>query len=253
MSKIIAIANQKGGVGKTTTAINTATAVAELGKKVLIIDIDPQGNACSGLGIDKNNIGKGIYEVLLMNEPIDNVIRETIYNNLYIVPVNLQLAAATIQLVNEENREYKLKNAIKNINAYFDYIFIDCPPSLGLLTINALTACDSVMIPLQCEYFALEGIAQLLQTINRVKKRLNPSLFIEGVLLTMFDSRTNLSNQVMEDAAGHFREKVYKTIIPRNVKLAEAPSFGKPITKYETSSIGAKSYKNLSKEIINNG
>ncbi len=253
MSKIIAIANQKGGVGKTTTAINTATALAEYGKKVLIIDIDPQGNACSGIGINKNTNNKSVYEVLLMNEPIENTIKSTNFDNLSIVPVNIHLAAASIQLVNVEDREYKLKNAIKNIKNDFDYIFIDCPPSLGLLTINALVASDSVMIPLQCEYFALEGIAQLLQTINRVKKKLNPSLSIEGVLLTMFDSRTNLSNQVMEDAAGHFREKVYKTIIPRNVKLAEAPSFGKPITKYESGSLGAKSYRKLSMEIINNG
>ncbi len=252
MSKIIAVANQKGGVGKTTTTINTATALAEYGKKILMIDIDPQGNACSGLGINKNTDNKSIYEVLLMNEPIENTIINTNYENLFIVPVNIHLAAASIQLVNMENREYKLKDAIINIKNDYDYIFVDCPPSLGLLTLNALVASDSVMIPLQCEYFALEGIAQLLQTINRVKKKLNPSLSIEGVLLTMFDSRTNLSNQVMEDAAGHFRDKVYKTIIPRNVKLAEAPSFGKPITKYESGSIGAKSYRKLSMEIINN-
>lgn len=253
MSRVIAIANQKGGVGKTTTTVNTATAIAECNKKVLIIDIDPQGNACSGIGLNKNTNQKGIYEVLLMDEPVENVIQETNYKNLYIVPVNIHLAAATIQLVNIENREFRFKNAIKNIRDSFAYIFVDCPPSLGLLTLNALVAADSVMIPLQCEYFALEGIAQLLQTINRVKKKLNPSLQIEGVLLTMFDSRTNLSTQVMEDAAGHFKNKVYKTIIPRNVKLAEAPSFGKPITQYEINSIGAKSYKKLSMEIMNNG
>lgn len=253
MSKIIAVANQKGGVGKTTTTINTSCVIADCDKKVLIIDIDPQGNACSGLGINKNTNDKGIYEVLLDDEPIKNVIRKTNYENLYIIPVNMRLAAANIQLVNMENREFRLKNAIEPVKDLFDYIFIDCPPSLGLLTINALTASGSIMIPLQCEYFALEGIAQLLQTINKVKKKLNPELSIEGVLLTMFDSRTNLSNQVMEDAAGHFRDKVYKTIIPRNVKLAEAPSFGKPITKYESGSIGAKSYKKLGMEIMNNG
>jgi len=252
MPKIIAIANQKGGVGKTTTTINIAAAISEYDKKVLIIDIDPQGNACSGLGISKNN-EKSIYDVLLMDEAIEPLITKTNYNNLFIVPVNIHLSAATIQLVNVENREFRLKKALENIKNNFDYIFVDCPPSLGLLTLNALVAADSVLIPLQCEYFALEGIAQLLQTINRVKKKLNPDLNIEGVLLTMFDSRTNLSNQVMEDAAGHFRDKVYKTIIPRNVKLAEAPSFGKPITQYDSTSIGAKSYKNLSLEIINNG
>lgn len=253
MSRIIAIANQKGGVGKTTTTVNTASAISEFDKKVLIIDIDPQGNACSGLGIDKKAYEKGLYEVLLMNEPIESLIQKTQYKNLFIVPVNVKLAAAQIQLVNEKDREFKLKNAISSIRNKYDYIFIDCPPSLGLLTLNAIVAADSVMIPLQCEYFALEGIAQLLQTINSVKKKLNPSLTIEGVLLTMYDSRTNLSNQVMEDAAGHFKDKVYKTIIPRNIKLAEAPSFGKPITHYESASIGAKSYKKLSMEIIDNG
>ncbi len=253
MSKIIAVANQKGGVGKTTTTINTATALSEYGKKVLIVDIDPQGNACSGLGINKNTINTSIYEVLINNERIVNTIRNTDYENLFIVPVNIHLAAASVQLVNMNKREYRLKRSIAEIRNDYDYIFIDCPPSLGLLTLNALVAADSVMIPLQCEYFALEGIAQLLQTINKVKKKLNPSLGIEGVVLTMFDSRTNLSNQVMEDATGHFKDKVYKTIIPRNVKLAEAPSFGKPITKYESGSIGAKSYRKLSMEIMNNG
>ncbi len=203
--------------------------------------------------INKNTRKKGIYEVLLMSEPIENLIKITAYVNLYIIPVNIQLAAASIQLVNVEEREFRLKKAVKNIEHDFNYIIIDCPPSLGLLTLNALVAANSVLIPLQCEYFALEGIAQLLQTINRVKKKLNPDLAIEGVLLTMFDNRTNLSNQVMKDAAGHFKDKVYKTIIPRNIKLAEAPSFGKPITKYEPNSIGAKSYKNLAMEIIKNG
>ena len=252
MSKIITIANQKGGVGKTTTAVNVSACLAENNKKTLLIDIDPQGNACSGLGIDVNDNQKGVYEILLDNEPIEDVIINTDINNLDIIPVSINLTGAQIELVNEENRELRLKNAIDKIKDNYDYIIIDSPPNLGLLTLNGLVSADSVLIPLQCEYYALEGLAKLLKTIQMVQESLNPSLQIEGVLLTMFDSRTILSNQVMEEATAYFKNKVYKTIIPRNIKLGEAPSHGIPISSYDKHSIGSKSYINLAKELISN-
>ncbi len=249
-AKIITVANQKGGVGKTTTAVNLAASIGEEGKKVLLVDIDPQGNACSGLGIDKENTDKSIYEVIIFKEDINPVIKETQFKNLSVVPVNVNLAGAQIELVETDDRETRLKNALKPIVDNYDFIIIDCPPSLGILTINGLVAGDTVLIPLQCEYYALEGLAQLLRTISMIQKSLNKDLQIEGVLLTMYDTRTNLSNQVVEEATAYFKEKVYKTIIPRNVKLGEAPSYGKPITDYDSSSVGAKSYKKLAKELL---
>ena len=250
MSKIITIANQKGGVGKTTTAINLSAYLAQQGKKILVIDIDAQGNTCSGFGIDKQNEDLSVYEVLLEGLNITEVIRPTNFNNLFIVPVNIHLAGAQVELIEEEDREVRLKNALEPIRNQYDYIFIDCPPSLDIMTVNGLVAADSVLIPLQCEFFALEGLAQLLKTINLLQKGLNPDLKIEGVLLTMFDNRTNLANQVVDEAIDYFKEKVYKTIIPRNVKLAEAPSHGTPISNYDPNCVGAKSYQKLAMEIL---
>lgn len=251
MSKIITIANQKGGVGKTTTAVNLSACLAEMGKKVLLIDIDPQGNACSGLGLDVDEERLSIYELLIGDAKIDDVILNTKLANLDLIPVNIHLIGAQIELVNEDEREIKLKNVLKDIKENYEFIIIDSPPNLGLLTLNGLVASDSVLIPLQCEYYALEGLAKLLQTIQMVQKSLNQNLEIEGVLLTMFDSRTILSNQVMEEATSYFKNKVYKTIIPRNIKLGEAPSHGLPISMYDKNSIGSKSYQNLAQEIIN--
>ncbi|OHD10307.1 MAG: sporulation initiation inhibitor Soj, partial [Spirochaetes bacterium GWB1_36_13] len=240
MGKVIAIANQKGGVGKTTTAVNLSAALALEGKKVLIVDLDAQGNTCSGLGVNKENEDKSIYEVLIENLPIEKTIQE-IQKNLYLVPVNMNLAGGQVEILDLEDRETRLKKALEKIKNNYDFMIIDCPPSLDIMTLNALVAADSVMIPLQCEFYALEGLAQLLKTISLVQKRLNPALAIEGVLLTMYDSRTNLSTMVMEEATSYFKEKVYKTIIPRNIKLSEAPSYGQPICTYEPNSIGAKS------------
>ncbi|MDH4127609.1 MAG: AAA family ATPase [Spirochaetota bacterium] len=250
MGKVITIANQKGGVGKTTTAINLSAYLAMQGKKVLVIDFDAQGNSCSGLGIDKQNEENSIYEVLMEDLPIQSIIRNTTFQNLYIVPVNIHLAGAQVELIELEERETKLKRAIEPIKDNYDYIFIDCPPSLDIMTVNGLVAADSVLIPLQCEFFALEGLAQLLKTINLLQKGLNPNLKIEGVLLTMFDNRTNLSNQVVDEAIDYFKDKVYKTVIPRNVKLAEAPSHGEPISTYDPNCIGAKSYQKLALELL---
>lgn len=249
MGKIIGIANQKGGVAKTTTAVNLAACLAILGKRILLVDIDPQGNASSGLGVDKESIDYCIYDVLINGLPVESVISNGEIEGLDIIPATIQLAGAEIELVTAISREVKLKKAIVGLKEKYDYIFIDCPPSLGLLTINALTAADSIIIPIQCEYYALEGLGQLMNTIELIRKHLNPSLKIEGVLLTMFDARTNLSIQVVEEVKTYFGDKVYRTIIPRNVRLSEAPSHGKPIIVYDPKSKGAEVYQELAKEV----
>lgn len=249
MGKIISIANQKGGVGKTTTAVNLSTILAKKGKKVLIIDTDSQGNATSGLGIDKD-IDLSIYDVIINDENIDKTIIKTQIKNLDICPSSINLAGAEVELVSMEAREKKMKEKIDCLKDKYNYIIIDCPPSLGLLTLNAFTASDSVLIPVQCEYYALEGLGQLINTINLVRKHLNKDLAIEGALLTMFDIRTNLSNQVVKEVKKYFENKVYKTVIPRNVKLSESPSYGMPISVYDPKSKGAKSYEKFVKEFI---
>lgn len=249
MGKIIAIANQKGGVGKTTTSVNLSALLAKKGKKVVLIDADPQGNATSGLGVEKD-VEKSLYDVLINEEPVAGTLQDTIEKNLKICPSNMNLAGAEVELVSQMSREHRLKEQLEDIKDKFDYIFIDCPPSLGLITLNSFTAADSVLIPVQCEYYALEGLGQLLNTINLVKKHLNKSLEIEGALLTMYDIRTNLSNQVVKEVKKYFDDKVYKTVIPRNVRLSEAPSFGMPITMYDPKSKGARSYEKLAKEFL---
>ena len=249
MGKVISIANQKGGVGKTTTSVNISTILAKKGKKVLMIDTDPQGNATSGLGIDKN-VNFSIYDVIINDVEIDNTIQQTMVKKLEVCPSNINLAGAEVELVSMEDREYKLKEKIDSQKDKYDYIIIDCPPSLGLITLNAFTASDSVLIPVQCEYYALEGLGQLLNTIQLVQEHLNENLQIEGALLTMFDARTNLSNQVVREVNKYFENKVYKTVIPRNVKLSEAPSYGMPISIYDPRSKGAKSYDKFVKEFL---
>lgn len=251
MGKIISIANQKGGVGKTTTTVNLATILAKKGKKVLLIDADPQGNATSGLGLDKD-LEPSTYDILVNDTSLENAMQKTIVKNLKICPANMDLAGAEVELVSMMSREQRLKEKVDEIKESFDYILIDCPPSLGLITLNAFTASNSVLIPVQCEYFALEGLGQLLNTINLVKKHLNKEIKIEGALLTMYDIRTNLSNQVVKEVKKYFENKVYKTVIPRNVRLSEAPSYGMPITEYDPRSKGAKSYIKFAKEFLKN-
>ena len=253
MGRIIAIANQKGGVGKTTTAINLSACLAEKGQRVLVIDIDPQGNTTSGLGIAKDNVDNTIYEVMLQEIDISDAICKDIFENLDIIPSNVNLAGAEIDLIDIENREYILKNAINTVRNNYDYVILDCPPSLSMLTVNAMTAADTVLVPIQCEYYALEGLTQLIHTINLVKKKLNPLLELEGVVFTMYDARTNLSLQVVENVKSYLNQNIYKTIIPRNVRLAEAPSHGLPINLYDPRSSGAESYDLLAEEVIENG
>ena len=251
MGKVIAFANQKGGVGKTTTCVNVAAYIAAMGKKVLLIDLDPQGNATSGVGIEKTNTTKTIYNVIDGDAIIDEVIVSTSVSGLEFIPATIDLAGAEIDLVQMPNRENVIKNRLVRIKDRYDYIFIDCPPSLGLLTVNALTSCNSIVIPIQCEFYALEGLTQLMNTIKLVKKHLNPSLDIEGVVLTMKDSRSNLISQVSEEIKAFFGKKVFETSIPRNIRLAEAPSHGTPIGVYDASSKGAKAYLDLAEEILN--
>lgn len=250
MAKIIAVANQKGGVGKTTTAVNLSSSIAYLGKKVLLIDVDPQGNATSGLGFDKRSVKTSMYDVLINDADIKNAIMDTKIETLKMCPANIKLAGAEIELVSMISRESRMKASILSIKDQYDYIFIDCPPSLGLLTLNSLTAADTVLVPIQCEYYALEGLSQLMETVRLVQRHLNTNLDVEGVVLTMFDARTNLSIQVVEEVKKHFKDKVYRTVIPRNVKLSEAPSFGLPIILYDETSKGADAYLSLGREVI---
>ena len=262
MGKIIAIVNQKGGVGKTTTSINLSASLGVLNKKVLLVDLDPQGNATTGVGVDKGDISSSIYEVLTMKSDINGSIIKTKSKNLYLLPAYLNLAGVDMELIELErkaketgvkfNRVTRLKDELSKVKDEYDFILIDCPPSLGLITLNAFTASDSVLIPVQCEYFALEGLGQLLNTVNLVKKHLNKNLEIEGALLTMYDARTNLSNQVVKEVKKYFEDKVYKTVIPRNVRLSEAPSYGMPITVYDPRSKGAKAYEKFAKELLKN-
>lgn len=250
MVKVIAIANQKGGVGKTTTSVNLSACLAELGKKVLLIDIDPQGNSTSGLGFNKGMIKRCVYDALVNDVPIDTIVVQTEIPNLKLLPATIQLAGAEIELVSMMSREGKLKRALDKAKFSYDYVLIDCPPSLGLLTINSLTAANSVLVPIQCEFYALEGLTQLMSTVSLVQKNLNPVLTLEGVVLTMFDARTNLSIQVVDEVKNHFRHKVYRTIIPRNVRLSEAPSHGQPVIKYDPKSKGTEVYFDLAREVI---
>ncbi len=252
MGKIIAIANQKGGVGKTTTSINLSAALAGKGKKVLVIDTDPQGNTTSGFGIDKNNLENTIYELILGECPIRDCIIKDVIPNVSILPSNVNLAAAEIELIGVDKKEYILKDEVDYIKDDYDYIIIDCPPSLNMLTINSMTTANSVLVPIQCEYYALEGLSQLIHTINLVKERLNPDLDMEGVVFTMYDSRTNLSMQVVENVKQNLSQHVFKTLIPRNIRLAEAPSYGKPISLYDPKSAGAESYLQLAEELLEN-
>ncbi len=253
MGRVIAVANQKGGVGKTTTAVNLAACLAAVERRTLLVDIDPQANTTSGLGITPQDLNGSIYEVIIQEKPIKEVIRPTEIPYLDLVPSHIRLVGAEVELVSEIARERKLKAALDEIRDNYDYVLVDCPPSLGLLTVNTLTAADTVLIPIQCEYYALEGLGQLLNTIRLVQKYLNPNLKIEGVLLTMYDSRLNLSKQVAQEAREYFDKKVFRTVISRNVRLGEAPSFGKPIILYDILSTGAENYMELAKEVISNG
>lgn len=251
MGRIIAIANQKGGVGKTTTAINLSASLTESGKKVLTIDMDPQGNTTSGLGIDKNQIENTVYEMILEELPTEECIQPSIMEGLDVIASNINLSGAEVELISLENKEFILKDKVEKLKSEYDYIIIDCPPSLNLLTINAMTTADTVLVPIQCEYYALEGLTQLMKTIDLIKERLNPKLEIEGVVFTMFDGRTNLSLQVVENVKENLDRNIYKTIIPRNVRLAEAPSYGMPINMYDKRSTGAEAYRLLAEEVIN--
>ncbi|WP_377887210.1 ParA family protein [Alkalihalobacillus sp. R86527] len=253
MANIIAVANQKGGVGKTTTSVNLSACLASLGKKVLLVDIDPQGNATSGVGVEKGAIDHCVYNILVDDKDASDIMQQTSIENLHVIPSTIQLAGAEIELVPTISREVRLKRALAKVEKNYDYIIIDCPPSLGLLTINSLTAANAVLIPVQCEYYALEGLSQLLNTVRLVQKHLNTDLKIEGVLLTMLDARTNLGIQVIEEVKKYFQEKVYKAIVPRNVRLGEAPSHGKPIIAYDSKSRGAEVYLELAKEVLGNG
>lgn len=251
MGKVIAIANQKGGVGKTTTAINLSAALAQKGKRVLVVDSDPQGNATSGFGIDKNSLDNTIYELLLGECSIQDCIIKNVFNNLSVLPANVNLAAAEIEMIGVDKKEYILRQEVDWIREDYDFIIIDCPPSLSMLTVNAMTTADSVLVPIQCEYYALEGLSQLIHTINLVKERLNEDLDIDGVVFTMYDSRTNLSAQVVENVKANLKQNVYNTLIPRNIRLAEAPSHGTPICFYDPKSVGAENYAALAEEVIN--
>ncbi len=250
MGKVIAVFNQKGGVGKTTTNVNLSASIGRMGKRVLVLDLDPQGNSTSGYGIEKSEVETTIYEVLLNNDTIKNAIIKTEFDNIDIVAAATELAGAEIEFTNIPEREYILKKAINEVKDEYDYIFVDCPPSLGMLTINCLTAVDSVLIPIQCEYYALEGVSQLMETISLIKKSLNPNLEIQGVVLSMFDGRANLSIQVVEEVKKYFRGSVYTTLIPRNVRLAEAPSHGKPVIYYDNRCKGSIAYLELAEEFI---
>lgn len=253
MGRIIAIANQKGGVGKTTTAINLSACLAEKGQKVLAIDMDPQGNMSSGLGLDKNSVEKTIYDLIIGESEVEEVLQKNALENLDILPANVDLSAAEIELIGIDEKEYIVKKAIEKIKDAYDYVIIDCPPSLSMLTINAMTTADSVLVPIQCEYYALEGLSQLIHTVELVKERLNPVIEIEGVVFTMYDARTNLSLQVVENVKDNLQQNIYKTIIPRNIRLAEAPSYGMPINQYDAKSAGADSYRRLADEVMNRG
>ena len=253
MGKTIAIANQKGGVGKTTTSINLSASLAAKGKKVLIIDTDPQGNTTSGFGVEKNDLDNTVYELMLSECSIKECIINDVIEGVSVIPSNVNLAAAEIELIGVDRKEYILKREVEWIKDSYDYIIIDCPPSLSMLTINAMTTADTVLVPIQCEYYALEGLSQLIHTINLVKERLNPDLDIEGVVFTMYDSRTNLSMQVVENVKSNLSQKVFQTLIPRNIRLAEAPSYGMPINVYDPKSAGAEAYMQLAEEVINGG
>ena len=253
MGRAIVVANQKGGVGKTTTAINLAACLAEAGQKVLAIDMDPQGNMTSGLGVDKDAIENSVYELLLGEEEVEDCVQKEVIENLSVIGSNINLSAAEIELIGQDEKEYILQKAITPIRDQYDFVIIDCPPSLSMLTINSMCLADTVLVPIQCEYYALEGLTQLIHTINLVQDRLNPSLEIEGVVFTMYDARTNLSLQVVENVKSNLEQNIYKTIIPRNVRLAEAPSYGMPINLYDTKSAGAESYRLLADEVIHRG
>lgn len=252
MGRIIAVANQKGGVGKTTTSINLSACIGARGKKVLVIDMDPQGNTTSGYGIQKNELENTVYELIMGDCSVEDCILKEVVPNVSILPANVNLAAAEIELIGVNDKDFILKNEIDWVKDSYDFVIIDCPPSLNLLTINAMTTADSVLVPIQCEYYALEGLSQLIHTINLVKERLNPSLNMDGVVFTMYDSRTNLSNQVVENVKNNLKQKVYNTLIPRNIRLAEAPSYGQPISMYDPRSAGSESYMALAEEVIRN-